>query len=79
MLGEVKDKRVEKMETGTVLLIIVGAVLIGLLFDLLFTGGAMTGGMMGGMMMAASNPVGAAVLLIILGLFALFAYITWFA
>jgi hypothetical protein len=79
MLKEVKDEKVHSMETGTLLLVIVGVVLIGLLFDLLFTGGAMTGGMMGGMMMAASNPIGAAVLLIILGLFALFAYITWFA
>jgi hypothetical protein len=67
------------METGTVLLVIVGVVLIGLLVDLLFTGGAMTGGMMGGMVMMASNPFGAAVLLIVVGLFALFAYLTWFA
>jgi len=75
------------MEPGTILLIIVGVVLLWLLIDVLFAGGSMTGGMtpapasgagVGGMMMMASNPVGLAVLLLILALGALVAYIVFF-
>jgi len=66
------------MEPGTILLIIVGVVLLWLLVDVLFSGGSMTGGMMGGMMIMASNPVGLAVLLLILALGALVAYIVFF-
>lgn len=66
------------MDTGTILLISVGVVLLWLLIDLLLAGGAMTGGMMGGMMMMAGNPIGATVLLVLLGVVAIFAYITFF-
>lgn len=67
------------METGTILLIIVGVVLLWLLIDLLLAGGAMTGSMMGGMMIMAGNPIGATILLVLLGVIAFFAYITFFA
>jgi len=67
------------MDLGTALLIFVGVILVWLLIDLLFVGGAMTAGMMGGMMMAAATPIGLLVLLILLALGALFAYVSFFA
>lgn len=76
--GHPSRRRIHIMNTGTILLIIVGVVLLWLLIDLLLAGGAMTGGMMGGMMMMIGNPIGATVLLVLLGAGALFAYITFF-
>lgn len=71
-------EKIHIMNTGTILLIIVGVVLLWLLIDLLLAGGAMTGGMMGGMMMMVGNPIGATVFLVLLGIGALFTYITFF-
>ncbi len=65
------------MDTGTVLLIVIGVVLLVLLLIALGGGMAMGGmAMMAGMM---GTPVGWVVLLIIVGLIALIGYVTLFA
>ncbi|MGA9533686.1 MAG: hypothetical protein WBR18_13295 [Anaerolineales bacterium] len=63
------------MDIGTLLLIAVGVLLLFLLLDLLFVGGAMSGMMMGGMVMAASTPIGAILLVIALVLVGMFGYL----
>jgi len=54
------------MEPMTILLIIVGVFIVLFLLDLLLTGGSMTMGTMHGMAMMGSNPIGQAILLVLL-------------
>jgi len=54
------------MEPMTILLIIVGVFIVLFLLDLLLTGGSMTVGTMHGMVMMGSNPIGQAILLVLL-------------
>jgi drug/metabolite transporter (DMT)-like permease len=64
------------MDVGTILLIVIGAVLLIALIALLGSGMAMGGmAMMAGMM---SNPLGWLILLILVGVIALIGYILFF-
>ncbi|GIK37094.1 MAG: hypothetical protein BroJett011_09270 [Chloroflexota bacterium] len=54
------------MDIGTILLIAIGIAVTLVILDLFFTGGAMTMGPMHGMAMMVSNPIGQAILLVLL-------------
>jgi len=54
------------MEPVTILLIIVGVFIVLFLLDLFLTGGSMTMGTMHGMAMMGTNPIGQAILLVLL-------------
>ncbi len=66
------------MEIGTILLIIAGIIVTLFVLDLMFAGGAMTMGTMQGMGMMASNPIGQAVLLVLLAILGVLVYAVFF-
>ncbi len=66
------------MEIWTVLLIVLGALFVLLVLDLLLTGGAGTMGMMHGTAMMMSNPVGLAILLVLLSILGVLVYSIFF-
>lgn len=66
------------MDIGTVLLIVVGVVVVLVVLDVLLAGGAMTMGTMHGMAMMASNPVGQAILLVLLAILGVLVYAVFF-
>ena len=66
------------MEPLTLVLIIGGVILAVFMIDLLFTGGAMTMGSMHGMAMMMSNPVGQAVLLVLIAILGVLVYVVFF-
>lgn len=69
------------MDFGTLVLIGIGLVLIVvivLVLDLIFAGGAMTIGTMHGMAMMASNPIGQAILLVLLAILGVLVYAVFF-
>lgn len=62
------------MEPVTILLIIVGAFILFLLLDLFLAGGSMTMGTIQGMAMMCSNPIGQAILLVLLIILGVLVY-----
>ncbi len=69
------------MDIGTLVLIgigLVAVVVILLGLDLIFAGGAMTMGTMYGMAMMASNPIGQAILLVLLAILGVLVYAVFF-
>lgn len=66
------------MEPLTVLLIIFGVVFILFLLDLFLAGGAGTMGMMHGTAMMMSNPIGQAILLVLVIILGLLVYGVFF-
>ena len=66
------------MEPMTILLIIVGVFIVLFLLDLLLTGGSMTMGMMHGTAMMMSNPIGQAILLVLLIILGVLVYGVFF-
>ena len=66
------------MEPLTVLLIILGAVFVLFLLDLFLAGGAGTMGMMHGTAMMMSNPIGQAILLVMVIILGVLVYGVFF-
>ncbi len=66
------------MDIGAILLIGFGIVVALFLLDVLFTRGTMTMGMMAGMGGMMSNPVGQAILLVLLAILGLLVYAAFF-
>ncbi len=66
------------MEPITILLIIVGAFIVLFLLDLFLAGGAGTMGMMHGTAMMMSNPIGQAILLVLLAILGVLVYAVFF-
>ena len=66
------------MEPLTVLLIILGVVFVLFLLDLFLAGGAATMGMMHGTAMMMSNPIGQAILLLIVIILGVLVYGVFF-
>jgi len=66
------------MEPMTILLTIVGGFIVLFLLDLFFAGGAMTMGTMHGMAMMGSNPIGQAILLVLLIILGVLVYGVFF-
>ncbi len=66
------------MEPVTILLIIAGALIVLFLFDLLFAGGSITMGTIQGMAMMCSNPIGQAILLVLLVILGVLVYGVFF-
>jgi hypothetical protein len=67
------------MELITILLIIVGVFIVLFLLDLFLTGGSMTMGTMHGMaMMGSNNPIGQAILLVLLIILGVLVYGVFF-
>ncbi len=66
------------MDIGTVILIVVGVIVVLVALDLLFAGGAGTMGMMHGTVMMASNPIGQAILLVLLAILGILVYAVFF-
>ena len=62
------------MEPVTILLIIVGVFIVLFLLDLFFTGGSMTMGTVQGIAMMYSNPIGQAILLVLLIILGVLVY-----
>ncbi len=62
------------MEPVTILLIIVGAFILFFLLDLFLAGGSMTMGTIQGMAMMCSNPIGQAILLVLLIILGVLVY-----
>ncbi|MFH1186511.1 MAG: hypothetical protein V1755_15985 [Chloroflexota bacterium] len=66
------------MEPTTILLTIVGVLIVLFLMDLFFAGGTMTMGTMHGMAMMGSNPIGQAILLVLLVILGVLVYGVFF-
>lgn len=66
------------MEPLTILLIILGAGFVLFLLDLFLTGGAGTMGMMHGTVMMMGNPIGQAILLVLLIILGVLVYGVFF-
>jgi len=69
------------MDLGTLVLIGIGLVVIVVILfvlDLIFAGGAMTIGTMHGMALMASNPIGQAILLVLLAILGVLVYAVFF-
>ena len=66
------------MEPLTILFIIGGVLVILFLLDLFFAGGSMTMGMMSGMGAMMSNPIGQAILLVLLAILGVLVYAVFF-
>ena len=66
------------MEPMTILSIIVGAIIVLFLLDLFLAGGSMTMGMMHGTAMMMSNPIGQAILLVVLIILGVLVYGVFF-
>lgn len=62
------------MEPVTILLIIVGVFIVLFLLDLFLTGGSMTMGTIQGMAMMCSNPIGQAILFVLLIILGVLVY-----
>ena len=67
------------MEPVTILLIIVGVFIVLFLLDLFFTGGSMTMGTVQGIAMMYSNPIGQAILLVLLIILGVLVYGVFFS
>lgn len=69
------------MDVGTLFLIgvgVIGLLVLLVLLDLFFAGGAGTTGMMHGAAMMASNPIGQAILLVLLAILGVLVYAVFF-
>lgn len=66
------------MEPLTIILIIVGAFIVLFLLDVFLTGGSMTMGTIQGMAMMCSNPIGQAILLVLLVILGVLVYSVFF-
>lgn len=66
------------MEPLTILMIIVGVLIVLFLLDLFLAGGSMTMGTMHGMVMLGSNPIGQAILLVLLIILGVLVYAVFF-
>ena len=66
------------MDAFTILLIVLGVGLVLFLLDLFLTGGSMTMGTMQGMAMMCSNPIGQAILLVLLVILGVLIYGVFF-
>ena len=67
------------MEPVTILLIIAGALIVLFLLDLFFAGGSMTMGTVQGMAMMCSNPIGQAILLVLVIILGVLVYGVFFS
>ena len=67
------------MEPVTILLIIVGMFIVPFLLDLFLTGGSMTMGTVQGIAMMCSNPIGQAILLVLLIILGVLVYGVFFS
>lgn len=66
------------MDAFTILLIVLGVGLVLFLLDLFLAGGSMTMGTMQGMAMMCSNPIGQAILLVLLVILGVLIYGVFF-
>ncbi|MBI3243182.1 MAG: hypothetical protein HYZ49_12900 [Chloroflexi bacterium] len=66
------------MGIGTLFLIGVGIIVVLIVLDLFFTGGAGTMGMMHGTAMMMSNPIGQAILLVLIAILGVLVYAVFF-
>jgi hypothetical protein len=66
------------MDIGTLVLIGIGIIVMLILLDLFLAGGAMTMGTMHGLAMTASNPIGQAILLVLLAILGVLIYAVFF-
>jgi len=67
------------MEPVTILLIIAGAVIVFFLLDLFLAGGSITMGTVQGIAMMCSNPIGQAILLVLLIILGVLVYGVFFS
>ncbi|MEK7326794.1 MAG: hypothetical protein AAB217_16240 [Chloroflexota bacterium] len=66
------------MTVGTLVLLGIGIVVILIVLDFLFAGGAGTMGMMHGTAMMMSNPIGQAILLVLIAILGVLVYAVFF-
>lgn len=66
------------MDIGILFLIGVGIIVVVVILDLFFAGGAGTMGMMHGAAMMASNPIGQGILLVLLAILGVLVYAVFF-
>lgn len=66
------------MDIASVILIGVAVVVVLVLVDVLLLGGSMTMGSMQGMVMMASNPIGQAILLVLVAILGVLVYVVFF-
>ena len=66
------------MTVGTLVLLGIGIVVILIVLDFLFAGGAGTMGMMHGTAMMMSNPIGQSILLVLIAILGVLVYAVFF-
>lgn len=66
------------MAIGTLFLLVIGIIVVLVILDLIFAGGAMTMGTMYGMAGMMSNPIGQGILLVLLAILGVLVYAVFF-